>query len=127
MVTGEFPDLYKCYDVGLSSRQFRKHIILRSTEEAVRGHQHGPCTSIQPEKCSFEGCIDGIGPYWWLRIASEVLLGFTTRLITCFHAFYNHFETKISRQISEQMFVYVLLAAVTLQSQTEFRNRRAVG
>ena len=38
---------------------------------------------------------------------------------------YNHFETKISHQLGEQMLVYILLAAVTLQSQTEFRNRRA--
>ena len=40
-----------------------KYIKIRSTEEAVRGRQYGPCPSIQLEKRSFEGCIDGIGPY----------------------------------------------------------------
>ena len=38
-------------------------IKIRSTEEAVRGPQYGPRPSIQPEKRSFEGCIDGVGPY----------------------------------------------------------------
>ena len=39
------------------------HSILRSTEEAVRGHQYGPHPSIQPEKSSFECCIHRFGPY----------------------------------------------------------------
>ena len=42
---------------------FIEHTKIRSTEEAVRGRQYGPCPSIQPEKRSFEGCIDGFRPY----------------------------------------------------------------
>ena len=41
---------------------FRRNTILRSTKGAVRGPQYGPLPSIQPEKRSFEGCIEG-GPY----------------------------------------------------------------
>ena len=55
-----------------------RYNILRSTEEAVRGRQYGPCPLMQPEKCSFEDGIDGRG---WPRMASEVLLGFTVRLM----------------------------------------------
>ena len=36
---------------------------IRNTEAAVRGSQCSPLMSIQPEKCSFKGCIDGFGPY----------------------------------------------------------------
>ena len=36
---------------------------IRNTEAAVQGRQYGPRPSIQPEKRSFEGCIDGFGPY----------------------------------------------------------------
>ena len=36
---------------------------IRNTEAAVRGRQYGPRPSIQPEKRSFEGRIDGFGPY----------------------------------------------------------------
>ena len=39
------------------------YIETRSTEGAVRGPQYGPFSSIQPEKRSFEGCIEGFGPY----------------------------------------------------------------
>ena len=49
------------------------HIILRSTEGAIRGRQYGPFMLLQPEKRSFEGSINGFGP----RTAPEVLLGFT--------------------------------------------------
>ena len=34
-------------------------IETRSTEGAVRGPQYGQFPSIQPEKHSFEGCIEG--------------------------------------------------------------------
>ena len=37
--------------------------------------------------------------------------------------FYNHFETKISHQLNKQMFVYVLLAAVTLPPESYFPIR----
>ena len=36
---------------------------IRNTEAAVRGRQYGPRPSIRPEKRSFEGHIDGFGPY----------------------------------------------------------------
>ena len=53
----------------------------------------------------------------------EVLLGFTIRLMytnSVFSCIYNHLDTKISRRLGLQMFVYVLLAAVTLLPESEF-------
>ena len=38
-------------------------LIIRNTEAAVRGRQYSPRPSIWPEKCSFEGRIDGFGLY----------------------------------------------------------------
>ena len=58
-----------------------------------------------------------------------MLLGFTIRLMytnSVFSCIYNHLETKISRRLGEHMFVYVLLAAVTLLHESEFLYRRAV-
>ena len=62
-------------------------------------------------------------------MASEVLLGFTIQLMytnDIFSCMYNLFETKISRQVGEQLFVYVLLAAVTLPPEQYFLIKRAV-
>ena len=56
-------------------------------------------------------------------MVSEVLLGFTIRLMytnDIFSSIYNLFETKRSRQVSKQLFVYVLLAAVTLPPEQHF-------
>ena len=39
----------------------------------------------------------------------------------------NPFETKKSRRVGEQMFDYVLLAAVTLLPESELHKRRTVG
>ena len=52
-------------------------------------------------------------------MAPEVLLGFTIQIKSpneMFPCIYNHFETRINLQLDEQMFVYFLLAAVTLQA-----------
>ena len=52
-----------------------------------------------------------------------MLLGFTIRLMytnNMFSCIYNLLEIKISSRLNEQMFVYVLLAAVTLLAEPEF-------
>ena len=49
---------------------------------------------------------------------------YTNNVSSCI---YNCFETKISRRVGEQTFVYVLLAAVTLLPKSEFLYRLAVG
>ena len=56
-------DSWILYLVQLRLKEHELHIKTRSTEGAVRGPQYGPFPSIQPEKRSFEGCIEGFGPY----------------------------------------------------------------
>ena len=48
-------------DCGGVNIKIYMNIKIRSTEGAVRGLQYGPSPSIQPEKLSFEGCIEGLG------------------------------------------------------------------
>ena len=54
-------------------------------------------------------------------MAPEVLFDFTIQLMytNCmFSSIYIMFETKIIRRFGEQLFVYILLAVVTLQAGT---------
>ena len=62
-------------------RASQGHSKLRCIEGAVRGRQYGPHPSIQPEKRSFEGCLHGFVPYWRLGMYSELLFGFTIRIL----------------------------------------------
>ena len=78
----------------------------------MRGCQHGPHPSIQPEKQSFEGCLDRFWPYWQPVTYPEVLFGFIIRILyttDIFSCLNNLLEAKINGQLGMQMFVYVLL------------------
>ena len=55
-------------------------------------------------------------------MASEVLLGFTIRLMytnDMFLCIYDLLGTEIGRRLDEQMFLYVFLAAITLLPESE--------
>ena len=63
-------------------------------------------------------------------MASDVLLGFTIRILyinNVFSCIYNTFETKISNQLGKQMFVYLLLAAATPHHSLSYRQASSTG